>query len=402
MDALIEFLHNVAAHEWTRALRIFLLALAAAVVCPVIIVMTGLGGDSASWSPLVIKTILILGVLCPLLWPLTIYRYNSITAGHHVAISEWWYCAIPVIVITAVILFFGIFETTRPLGIALGLVINSVAVLVIGVYAFSGRLIYAITVEAPTSAEVRVADAEIPAKAMFRTVLSILVWEFAMAWYLTAFNGQLTIRTGMFAILSLVIIALTSYSLGLKGELGQKILMYGAITIFVGILLLLVDKLLNDQTFTDFLTSGYIGSQLKSLKTSDIGIVGWIAILIFIDLMGTTIAYWTEKLVIRHTTFAIVMTSTIYLVGTWITTTSFSLELVIKKITAALNPAIQTLSNDVVIVLLLAAIVIAVASAVAMIHRIHAGSFPAVPTALFALATFAFYQLLFVAKLLNI
>ena len=347
MNRLIAFIHNIATYGWSGLLRVFLIALMAAVLFPIVTVIAGLddytavkvANSSGQLTSLgndytAVKVLLILVALGPLAWFLMQYRR---TGG--LPLSQWWQCAIPMMIGTVVILLLGIFETTRSLGVMLGLLVDSIAVLIIGAYAFSTRLIYAITVEAPTSAEVDVADAEIPTKAMFRTILSILVWEWFIAWYLIAFNAQLNMKTALFAFVSLIIITLTSYSLGLKGELGQKILMYGAITVFVGVSIVMVDRLLTKTEFTDFMTSGYIGSQLKDAgkpqqatpppqvadppmsqstgksAPTKMGVFGWMFILLLIVVLGKVGAQLSGKPDVCRISVAIALLLALYLVG---------------------------------------------------------------------------------------
>ena len=347
MNRLIAFIHNIATYGWSGLLRVFLIALMAAVLFPIVTVIAGLddytavkvANSSGQLTSLgndytAVKVLLILVALAPIAWLLIRYwRTGSLP------LSQWWQCAIPMMIGTVVILLLGIFETTRSLGVMLGLLVDSIAVLIIGAYAFSTRLIYAITVEAPTSAEVDVADAEIHAKAMFRTILSILVWEWFIAWYLIAFNAQLNMKTALFAFVSLIIITLTSYSLGLKGELGQKILMYGAITVFVGVSIVMVDRLLNNPEFTGFMTSGYIGSQLKDAGQPQqaapapkvaapqipqpagkpapvkMGVFGWMFILLLIVVLGRIGTQLSGKPDVCRISVAIALLLALYLVG---------------------------------------------------------------------------------------
>lgn len=338
---ILRVIRAIAADRWPKVLYVFLIALAAAVICPLIVVIAGLRDDG--WSSIIVKLVVVIAVLIPLARPLATYRYSG-----RVALSSRWHCAIPIMLITAVMLLLGVFETTRPLGVLIGLIANSIAILVVGVYAFSIRLIYAITVEAPTSANVDVADADIDAKAVFRVVLAILAWEWFAALFFVAFSPQLTITIGMLAIVSLGIVALTGYSLGFKGELGQKILMYGAIAVFVGISLVMTDRLLNNDSFTGFISSGYIGRQIKnagqpqqtvqtpqaaqapqaaekSAPAKKMGVFGWIFFLVLIVVvgrLGTHIAGkdkdGKDRDIICQVSVLIALILAFYLLGSWI------------------------------------------------------------------------------------
>ena len=312
----IKILHATASDNWPKALHIFLLALAAAILCPMLAVLAGLNGESA--SPTIVKVILLLAALAPLSWPLYVYRYNRAARG--IELSPYWHSIIPVSVFSAVVLGLGIFEATRPLAMLMSLVVNSIAVLAIGAFAFSARLIYAIGVEAPTSASVDVADAEIPAKAVFRVALAILAGEWFLAWYFIAFSAQLTVFTGTLVLCSMVIIVLTSYSLGIKGDVGQKILMYGAATVFTGISLLFVDRLLINKSVIDFLTFGYVGKQFATL-----GVLGWTVILVLIVAAGRFGTYLAgqdkdgkDRDIICRVSVLIAALLACYLVGSWI------------------------------------------------------------------------------------
>ena len=147
------------------------------------------------------------------------------------------------------------------------------------------------------------------------------------------------------------------------------------------------------------------------VRSLEIGIVGWIAILVFLNLMGVTIAWGVQKMWVSKLTFAVVMTLVIYLIGSWISSTGFSLKDTIHTLAKKIAPAVGDLSHDIVIALIVAAIIGAVASAAAVINGIQGSAVPASTTAVsggrkgskfptwavagFALSTFVLYQLVF-------
>ena len=391
MNVLIKILNAIVKEHWPKILHVLLATLAGAVIFPITVVLTGLNGND--WTPIFIKVFIAIALLVPLGWPLR----TAWEAGTIKAVSQYWYSTAPVMVVTAVILLLGILDTTRPLGIALGLIIDTVAVLIIGVYAFCQRFLYAALLEAPSSAHVDLADSEVNAKKVFRVVLAILAWEWFGAWYLVTFSPQLDATTGIVAILSLGIIVFTSYSMGFSGDTGQKILMYSAATVFTVLSLVLIDRAIENATVSRFLLGGYIGQTLKNpTGQGSIGLIGWITILIFLDLVGVTIAWIQQKIWISKLTFVMVMTLAIYLVGSWIATTGFSLRKAIDQITLVLNPSIQNLSNDIATGLLVAGLVGIVAAAATTIHSIKEGKLPAASLAMFSLSAFVVYELVFV------
>ncbi len=385
MNIVIKIMDAIVKEHWPKLLHVLFATLAGAVIFPIAVVLTSLGGNER--SPAILKLVIAIALLIPLLWPLKKFW----STGDIRAVSHCWYSIAPVAIIIAAILLLGLSEQTRPLGITLGLILDTVAVLIIGIFAFCQRFLYAALVEAPSSAKVDLADSEVEAKKVFRVVLAILAWEWFGAWYLVTFNSQLTVTTGIIAILSLGIIVFTSYSMGFTGQTGQKILMYSATAAFVVISLVLIDKAINDKALSEFLLGGYFGSALK--HQTKIGIVGWITILVLIDLIGVTIAWLTQKLIISKLTFVAVMTLTVYLVGNWIVSTGFSLKDRINEISDYLDPHTATLPSNICITLILASIVGAIASVAGAITGIKKGELPAVSLAIFSICALVLYQL---------
>lgn len=133
-----------------------------------------------------------------------------------------------------------------------------------------------------------------------------------------------------------------------------------------------------------------------------IGIVGWLAIIIFFDLAGTTLAWAVQNpekpessLWIRHMTFAISIALGVYLVGDWISAQGFSMKESIKKLTAFFALDVHGLSHDIAIALTLAGIVGVVGFTAGAVNRIRKGSFPAGYIAGLSLSLFVIYQLVF-------
>lgn len=139
---------------------------------------------------------------------------------------------------------------------------------------------------------------------------------------------------------------------------------------------------------------GPIAATRDYVKSLKIGIVGWIAILVFLDLAGIAIAYKQEKKWISKLTFAIVMTFAIWLIGNWISSTTFSLQEVIEKITLVIDIPNRNLSTDITIALILTAIIGAVASVATAVNALKEGILPAKSVAIFALSSFVLYQLI--------
>ena len=127
-----------------------------------------------------------------------------------------------------------------------------------------------------------------------------------------------------------------------------------------------------------------------------IGIVGWIAILVFVYLGGATIAYKKQNVSINNLSFTIVMTLGTYLIGDWIISTGFSLKKSINTLTAFFGPNIHNLSNDIVIALVIGGIVGLLACAASAVSSIKKTYFPAWSIAGFSLAAFILYQLVFI------
>ncbi len=394
MNTIFKILHALATKNWPIALRVFLIGLLCAAIYPVITVITGL--DGTAWSPFVVKIILALGCVAGGL--ILLWKY----AWKWSVLPQWSRCAIPIACIATIMLICGAIPPLRSLGVALGLVASSVGLLVIAIYVFSARLLYAAFIEAPSSADVDLADAEIPAKEVFRTILAILAWEWFGAWYLTTFSSEITMATGIFAFFSLGIVVLTSYSLGYKGETGRKVLMYSALTAFILLSFILLDRMIlggmDMHGNITFLTSGYIGGKLKAqgISTSQIGVVGWIAILVFLDLAGVAIAWATEKPLISKLTFAIIATLSVYLAGSWITLKGFSMKKSIETLTAFLSDDVRGLSHDITIALTLGAIVGGIACIAGAITAIRRENFPAWSMAGLSIALFVLYQLVFI------
>lgn len=396
MNVLIKILNAMAKEHWPKLLHALFVTLAAAIICPVIVIITGLDGNAMTF----VKIILAIAVLSPILRPLCIYRYNrSAAAGSgNVALAQWWYSAIPVMIVAATILLLGIFKDTRPIGVTLGLIIDTVALLVIGVYAFSARFLYAALVEATTSADVDVADSEVNAKKMFQVVLAILAWEWACAWFFVTFSPQLTPAMGIIAVLSLGIIVFTSYSLGFSGATGQKILMYGAIAAFTIICLVLIDRAVQSDEVSKFFLGGYIGNALKN-PTTGIGVLGWITIIVFIDLISTTISWaMQEKVkdkVIRVYGLVVEITLVVYLIGSWIVSTGFSVGKAIQRLSGVMEPYTTDLPVEARIALIIGAIVGIVGSCAAGIICIRKADIPARSVAVFTLCALVLYQFVF-------
>ncbi|MEK7075061.1 MAG: hypothetical protein AAB968_04830 [Patescibacteria group bacterium] len=350
MDLIIKILHAAVKKNWPIALRIFLIGLLCAIAYPILTVLAGINGNAL--SPAIIKVVLALACVvtsAAILWQWQ-WMWNTL--------PQWWRSGIPLLGVAAIMLLCGAIPPVRSLGVGLGMIMSSMGLFIVAAYAFMTRFLYAALIEAPTSAETDVADAELPAKAVLRTILAILAWEWFGAWYLTTFSPQITMTTGLFAFFSLGIVVLTSYSLGYKGETGQKILLYGAITALILLSLILLDRMIQQGDVSNFLTSGYFGSELKrmGISKSTIGVVGWIAILLFIDLTGTAIAWATQKMFIRHLTFAMVIALGAYLMGNWIVAEEFSMKKSIETLTAFLAPNVRNLSKDVMLALTLGGI----------------------------------------------
>jgi len=400
MNVLIKILNAMAKEHWPKLLHPLFITLATAVICPAIIVITGLDGGKVITF---VKIILAIAVLSPLLRPLLIHRYNrTASSTSRINLAQWWYSAIPVIIVTAAILLMGVPEDTRPIGVALGLIIGTVALLVIGVYAFSVRFLYAALIEAPTSAHIDVADSEVEAKKVFQVILAILAWEWAAAWFFVTFSPQLTPAMGIIAVLSLGIIVFTTYSLGFSGETGQKILMYGSIAVFIIICLVLTDRAIQSDKLSGFFLAGYIGKSLKDpMSGGAIGIIGWITIIVFIDLMGTTISWALQNVLknkeIRTFTLVVDVTLVVYLVGNWIVSQGFSVKKSIEGLFSHMDryAAVTQLSGDIRILLILVAVVGTIASCATAIVCIRKTDIPVRSVAVFTSCALVLYYLVF-------
>ena len=298
IDFLIAILHATVKDKWPVALRIFVSALIGALTIPIVMIVANFDYSA------IVKILMALILLTPLSPPILKLKQGQ-------DISPWWYGIAPVMILSGLLLILGSWESTKSLEILIGLIANSVAILVIGIYAFSVRLTYAITIEAPTSPENKdtVANADEKAMAVLRAILAGLVFECFLVWYLIAFSAHLTAFIGVLAMLSAVIAAVTSLSLGHSGTKGLTILMYGMWALFIGITILMIDRLIADTTFINFLTSGYIGSKLKA------GSLVWIFVFMLIVALGRLGTYLTKRDDICQVS---VLIGFLYLIVVWI------------------------------------------------------------------------------------
>lgn len=306
LDFIVDILHAAVKKHWPIALRIFLIGLLAAAVYPIITVLAGIDGDA--WSPVIIKIMLALACIAAgvtALWQWQ-WKWNTL--------PQWWRSIIPLLGVAAIMLLCGIVPSMRSLGVGFGLMMSSMGLLIIASYAFIGRFLYAALIEAPTSAEVDVADAELPAKEVLRTILAILAWEWFGAWYLTTFSPQMTMATGMIAFFSLGIVVLASYALGYKGETGVKILMYGALAVFIILSLVLLDRMVQQGDVTNFMTRGYMGGQIKSATTNWLM---WFVICCAIVVAGRIGSYITDKDIVCIVAIYVVIVLVISLIANW-------------------------------------------------------------------------------------
>ena len=311
MDLIIKILHAAVKKNWPIALRIFLIGLLCAIAYPILTVLAGINGNAL--SPAIIKVVLALACVvtsAAILWQWQ-WMWNTL--------PQWWRSGIPLLGVAAIMLLCGTIPPVRSLGVGLGMIMSSMGLFIVAAYAFMTRFLYAALIEAPTSAETDVADAELPAKAVLRTILAILAWEWFGAWYLTTFSPQITMTTGLFAFFSLGIAVLTSYSLGYKGETARKILLYGAITALILLSLILLDRMIQQGDVTNFLTSGYIGRELKVTETvpSSRNWLMWFVLCCSIIIAGRIGSYFTEKDIVCIVAIYIVIVLVIYLIASW-------------------------------------------------------------------------------------
>lgn len=160
------------------------------------------------------------------------------------------------------------------------------------------------------------------------------------------------------------------------------------------------------QFILDHTPKNLIAATRDYLKSLKVGIVGWIAILVFLDLGGIAISWAIQdpknpewSLFISKLTFAIVMTLGVYLIGTWIVSTDFSIKEVIEGITISLAPSVEKakeLHHDIIIAITLGSIVAVAGFTAGAVTGIKKGGFPAWCLAGLSLAIFVLYQLLFV------
>lgn len=261
MDAVVKILHAIAVNQLSTIRRVFLVALACAVVYPMVTIITSLDGDS--FTPFLLKFFLVLILVGTGIFPLWKWQWKWS------ALKPWLRHAIPIIFGAAILLFGGMIHPVRPLAVIISLLIASLGLLIIAVFCFSGRLLFALLIEATTSSEVAAADAEIPAKEVFRMMLGILAYEWFIAWFVITFSPQLTITTTTLAFLICGIVILTSYSLGFKGELGKTILFWSGLGILLILSLVLVDRMIEQGDLGEFFTKGYVGKELKSKTGTD-------------------------------------------------------------------------------------------------------------------------------------
>jgi len=391
-DILANILQAGLRNDRNIALMALCMALLCAIAYPVISLVAGSGN-------IVLKLIVLLPFIAyPVFLIVQGWRTGQWLAWWQ-SWSMWGRCGFIVMIPTGLILITAFLDAD--IAVAIGLMMSSVSIIVIGVYAFVGRFLYAALVEAPSSGEITVGDAEVPAGTMFRSVLAILAWEWFAAWFFTAFHPQMTIHTATIAFMSFGITAIASYALGVSANKGLRWLMYGSLIVFIAIFAVHIDQALKNPLFVDYLQSGYIGSYIKNNITlkqifSSMGLIEWIPTIVFLDLLGVTIAWYKQKEWISKATFALLATLITYLLAAWVASTGFSLTDYIAKLTAFFDQDITRLPRDVMVALVSAGIIGAVAGTVGTVHQIIKGWWPLWPIAGFSLASFLLYQLVFV------
>lgn len=130
----------------------------------------------------------------------------------------------------AIILFFGIFNATKPLGITLGLAVNFIGLVYISAIASSLALTYGLFV-APTSDET-VESAQERGKWVVNQFISIAAWELCAAWYITTLGQYLSLTEGIFILCAAGIILYGGIAWNLLGNAGRYIIYYAAIAGF--------------------------------------------------------------------------------------------------------------------------------------------------------------------------
>ncbi|MDP3769439.1 MAG: hypothetical protein Q8R40_00690 [bacterium] len=98
----------------------------------------------------------------------------------------------------AIILFFGIFNATKPLGLTIGFAVGFIGLVYVGAIASSLALTYGLVV-APTSDET-VESAQTRGTRVVYLFISIAAWELFAAWYVTTLGQYLSLQEGIFVL----------------------------------------------------------------------------------------------------------------------------------------------------------------------------------------------------------
>ncbi len=366
-ERFIRLLRAIGSRHWSIALRIFYIGLLCSFVYPPVVALTAITGSASN----ALKIILIIAIAaeCANVIRRIQRRISSRPAppspsptprapipGRPVSqwqqLPLWERSALPIVISAGILLLFGLIPGLRSVSITIGMIAATIGLLVVGVYAFSARLLYAIFVEASTSPNVLVADAELPAKDVFRTILGIVAWEWAAAWFITTFNPELTASIGLFAFLTLGIAIASSYALGFKGKTGLQFLLYGAIMLFVVLAMILLDRMIQQGDIVTFVTSGYVGTALKNSITPlrQPGLIGWVIIVAAIYLTGVTIAWKFDRMIIAKITGVGVILLVLGLVGDWLLSpaTGVWFSDTTAEVTQKIAPSVKKLPQDIV------------------------------------------------------
>lgn len=132
--------------------------------------------------------------------------------------------------LAAIVLFLGIFNATKPLGLTLGLAISFIGLAYVGAIISSLALTYGLFV-APTSDET-VQSAQERGKWVVNTFISIAAWELFAAWYITTLGQYISLTEGIFILCAAGIILYGGIAWNLLGNAGRYIIYYAAIAGF--------------------------------------------------------------------------------------------------------------------------------------------------------------------------
>jgi len=172
------------------------------------------------------------------------------------------------------------FTAINQIGVALGLTVSAVAILILASAIATGVFAYRLTLAAAPGEEKTAEEAEKYAQRVFRGVIGIAAWEWWTAWYVVALGGQIDLQIGLFLVFAgaTMIAAMIAWpELGVKGA--KYVVFYsGLIGFSIGTAILLHNTLVD---------AGLIPPLTTVLKTSQ-NQYWFVVVLVVLAVIGFT------------------------------------------------------------------------------------------------------------------